>query len=143
MATAVVESGHITPPPLPLSSQISRPGPSSHKLEGYEFYRTVLGSPKYVVAPMVDQSELVRRVSCDVATFFGLTAIGSTRVFCAVIVVDGKVAMEDLGTAVWCTGELTFASYIVSMYRPPLQLVYTPMINAKVKSVSFQSDVIH
>lgn len=40
------------------------------KLKGFEFYREVLGSPRYVVAPMVDQSELVRDITSQLNTGF-------------------------------------------------------------------------
>ena len=59
----------------------------SRKLSGYEFYRQVLGSPKFVVAPMVAQSELVR--------------VDSSVHFLHILIIL-NIALEDPQPALWC-----------------------------------------
>ena len=50
------------------------------KLRGYDFWRETLGSPKYIMAPMVDHSELPfrmlgRKYGVDVCTWEGLPGL--------------------------------------------------------------------
>lgn len=87
--------------------------PQKAKLGGYDFYRSI-GSPRYVVAPMVDQSELAWRMlsrsplPTDIA--------GPSRI------VEGSTGRKFV------------------RHQGGAHLCYTPMIHAKVFSQAKASD---
>ncbi|POG71772.1 putative tRNA-dihydrouridine synthase [Rhizophagus irregularis DAOM 181602=DAOM 197198] len=72
---------------------------SRQKLQGYEFYQKVLGSPNYILAPMVDQSEyawriLSRRYGAQVC----YTPMIHAKMFC-------DESNKQYRTDVWSTGK--------------------------------------
>ena len=73
--------------PINVTEVIPDSAAANRKLTGYDFYRNILGSPKYVVAPMVDQSELVRRMMLPVYTM---------RIL--------ELGLEDSVSTVWRSG---------------------------------------
>lgn len=97
------------------AANMSLPAVELPKLSGYEFYRSI-GSPKWVVGPMVDQSELVRKT---VETEHVANGFKAWR-----ILSRSPVPLEA-----------TSINAEASSSKLPLggaTLCYTPMINAKI-----------
>ncbi|WVQ82585.1 hypothetical protein IAT38_004715 [Cryptococcus sp. DSM 104549] len=90
---------------VPVAAVPTATGEKPKKLGGYDFYRSI-GSPKFVVAPMVDQSELAWRLLSRSPLPPAMAGPSTT-----ITTPQGKVLMRHPGGADVC---------------------YTPMIHAKV-----------
>ena len=105
-------------PVSPTASSTSvAPPPPPTKLQGYDLYRA-MGSPRRVLAPMVDASELAWRIfsRVPVAEASGSTSSAS----------EGKGKNVELTTPSEPAESSTSATPLVAA-----ELCYTPMINAK------------
>lgn len=100
---SAASTSSLPPPPPPTSS-------TTAKLQGYDLYRA-MGSPKHVLAPMVDASELAWRIF--------------SRVPVAPPKANGKGKNVEL-TPTPAASELELDPKLVAA-----ELCYTPMINAK------------
>ena len=106
------------------------PLPKKQKLGGYEFYRSI-GSPKWVVAPMVDQSELVSLPAMD-------RSFANKAIPCAMLMRDKAWRMLSRSplpsSLAGPSTTITPPDSSNSFVRHPggAHLCYTPMIHARV-----------
>jgi tRNA-dihydrouridine synthase 1 len=101
---------------------------SSTKLNGYDFYNQVLKSPKYIVAPMVDQSEWAWRIlSNRYGAHLSYTPMISARAF----VESEKYRRENFSTGAYDRPLIAqFAGH-----NPQTLLTAAKMIQEKVDAV--------
>jgi tRNA-dihydrouridine synthase 1 len=107
------------------------------KLHGYDFYKSI-GSPQYVIAPMVDQSELVGIGSISPWTdiLIELTSLQAWRVLSRQPIPPSYEALQSATpttttTSIVSSDSSTSSSSSTKYPIGGAHLCYTPMIHAK------------